>query len=142
MKLTKLIVLFPIPFLLAILVSSVTADPTCSGTGCNGLNPNSTGCDASATTLYQTTNNGAKLELRKSTVCSTYWAKTTNVSGVNKYANATLKYYYYSYSPAPIPNYQYVYSSQRYGTDGAYMNACGQVSNSIIDSMIYSPCVP
>ncbi len=120
MKLTKLIVLFPIPFLLAILVSSVTADPTCSGTGCNGLNPNSTGCDASATTLYQ----------------------TTNVSGVNKYANATLKYYYYSYSPAPIPNYQYVYSSQRYGTDGAYMNACGQVSNSIIDSMIYSPCVP
>lgn len=140
-KIYLLIIFIAAIMVLGIGVLTVEA-ATCFGSGCNGLNPNSTGCDSTAIRLYSTTSNGAFIELRKSTECSTFWARTTNVSGINRYANATLKYYYYTASPAPIGNGEKVYSAQRYSADGAGMYACGMVSNSPINSMVYSPCVP
>ncbi len=128
-------------FLLTIQFSLVYA-ATCSGTACNGLSPNSTGCDQSAVPVSATTSNGAYIELRKSTECSTYWARTKNVSGSSKYTNATLKYYYYTASPAPIANGLAVYSPQRYSTSSSGMAACGMVSSSPVGAMVYSPCVP
>ena len=140
-KAISVLVMGILAFLLLSTVFVVRA-ATCSGTGCDGLNPNTTGCDATAQNVHSTTSNGARIELRRSSECSTYWARTTNVSGVSKYANATLKYYYFTASPATIANNQLVYSPQKYSSNGAGMAACGQVSDSYLGSMIYSPCVP
>lgn len=82
-------------FLIGILAASnwiyslrVAQAATCSGNACSGQNPNSTGCDANASTiaqLYVSVPNGGGtyyyelVEVRKSNICTTKWAKTTNL---------------------------------------------------------------
>lgn len=81
-------------FPLANFVGSAMA--ACSGTGCNGLFPNSSGCDTNGTQsiLAQILPASAQVDLRYSSGCKTVWARTTNVDypyGRSFYLNATLK---------------------------------------------------
>jgi hypothetical protein len=101
---------------------------SCSGTGCNGKYASSTGCDG-ATTVKTAFIPRGTVELRKSSTCSTFWARTTNTGGASYYVNASLAYYYFTNSGAPIANGQGVYSYQRYGISG--FKACGGVENFI-----------
>jgi len=64
---------------------------SCSGVGCNGLNPDSTGCSVSSASTALTVNAGYgdwNLELRKSAGCNTYWARVRNYHHVG-YVGAT-----------------------------------------------------
>lgn len=61
---------------------------TCSGSGCNGKSPQTTGCAADGTTLRSNTirdsDTGAaigRVELRSSAVCKTRWSRTTSYIG-------------------------------------------------------------
>ena len=114
---------------------------TCSGSGCNNTNPNSTGCDVGATTVSSIYPASSRVDLRSSSTCATKWAKTTNTDSLNRsfYANATLKNYYYTHSPAPIAKNLSVYSNQRYNITG---QACGYVGPSLINFAVSSPCTP
>lgn len=53
----------------------------CSKGGCNGLDPNVTGCDLNAKTLSTRNFAQGKLELRYSNTCETKWAKVTRNDG-------------------------------------------------------------
>jgi Protein of unknown function (DUF2690) len=74
--------------LLLALTPSVALGVTCSGSGCNGTSPETTGCAASASTLAShqiydryTGANIGYVELRGSSVCKTRWARTTSRIG-------------------------------------------------------------
>lgn len=153
----KLVVILFVTILLVI-VSSFTFSSsvfaaTCTGSGCNGLNPHTTGCDASATTVRVIYPASSRVELRKSLIsqCSTYWARTRNTDDVLKrsfYANATLwypvggyLYYYTTSSPAPIAYLQVVYTLQRYySAFPPGLKACGYVGPGYISGPVGSPC--
>jgi len=130
----------------ASLTMSLPAKPvfaaSCSGSGCNDTNPNSTGCDASGvTTVAYEYPASSYIELRQSSICNTQWAKTTNTDGPNRYffLNATLKNHYYTASAYSLPVGAYVYSHQRYGTS---YKACGYASFNYIGGLVSSPCTP
>ena len=53
----------------------------CSGTGCNGQNPVTTGCDAGAYTVQTAVFSNSYVELRYSPTCGTNWARTTSKVG-------------------------------------------------------------
>ncbi|MCL2585276.1 MAG: YjfA family protein [Streptosporangiales bacterium] len=62
--------------------SAATTTASCSGNGCDGRNPNSTGCSATAITAEEVevvdSSSGAddgELQLRYSTACRTTWAR-------------------------------------------------------------------
>lgn len=69
----------------------------CSGSGCNGLNPNTMGCGADAVTsgsvkiLSDGGANQSFVETRKSSACDAKWARATNKSGGARYAAASLR---------------------------------------------------
>src|SRR3989304_10601806 len=61
---------------------------TCSGSGCEALNPNSTGCDSGASTLRSFTGTGYKDEFRQAgagTGGNTKWTRTQNTSPISSY---------------------------------------------------------
>lgn len=51
--------------------------PSCSGTGCNGLDPYKTSCRKDAKTVAKIYGQGVKLELRWSPSCQSNWARAT-----------------------------------------------------------------
>jgi hypothetical protein len=105
----------------------------CNGTACNNTDPQSTGCSASAATVRTKypASGLARVELRFSDACQTRWARTYNISSLNYYANATLRYWYYkALYIAPGIN---VYSNQRYGSG---YQGCGDVAGSPMNYLI------
>lgn len=73
----------------------VVSEELCTGTGCNGQDPNYTGCDQGATTLakadirYGSTVIG-RVDLRYSSACGAKWARTvTDSYFASRYPNAT-----------------------------------------------------
>lgn len=114
----------------------------CWKEACNNTDPHAMGCDVHATTVAAGTFGDAYLQLRRSYDCGsyTYWARTSNVGGVQRYLNATLKYYYWSASPGVT--WGPIYTNQRYSASGG-MNACGWASaTGPLNCLWYSPCVP
>lgn len=113
-----------------VLAFALLAIPTgyvyaCSGNGCNGTWPDTTGCASDAYTVRQKWPYGnpgpVKLELRRSDFCSTFWARSWNYSGFTYYVNATLKNYYWNQRHSPTNDS--TFSPQRFGTSG--FQACG-----------------
>jgi hypothetical protein len=54
---------------------------TCSGSGCEGKNPQTTGCSTDAITAYSTAIPNGKVELRWSQTCETFWSRVTSWIG-------------------------------------------------------------
>jgi len=54
---------------------------TCSGNGCNGLNPATTGCSADAYTVQTAVFSNSYVELRYSPTCGTNWGRVTSKVG-------------------------------------------------------------
>ena len=54
---------------------------TCSGNGCNGLNPVTTGCSAGAYTVQTAVFSNSYVELRYSPTCGTNWGRVTSKVG-------------------------------------------------------------
>ena len=54
---------------------------TCSGNGCNGQNPQSTGCAANAFTVRRVDFSNSFVELRYSPKCGTKWGRVTSKVG-------------------------------------------------------------
>jgi hypothetical protein len=129
----------------AIIVSSVgivtmnsipASAATCSGYGCDGLDPNAAGCsdganDTASTYLYSA--NGSVvglLELRYSPSCGTNWSRVTSYIGVhNLYARVTRESDGGGY--ADVGNYQVIWSNMVYAYN---ITACAtgavlQISN-------------
>ena len=56
---------------------------TCSGNGCNGLDPQPTGCSATAYTVRTVTFSDAFVDLRYSRTCQTNWGRVRSRKGAN-----------------------------------------------------------
>ena len=54
---------------------------TCSGEGCDGLNPATTGCSADAYTVQTAVFSNSFVELRYSPTCGTNWGRVTSKVG-------------------------------------------------------------
>ena len=54
---------------------------TCSGNGCNGLNPETTGCGADAYTVQTAVFSNTSVELRYSRRCGANWGRVTSRVG-------------------------------------------------------------
>ena len=54
---------------------------TCSGSGCEGKNPQTTGCSADAVTAASAAIPDGKVELRWSQTCLTFWSRVTSWIG-------------------------------------------------------------
>jgi hypothetical protein len=109
---------------------------SCSGSSCDGLNPDSAGCSTGAYTsgTYKTLpDNSSRVETRVNTSCNAKWARVTNYSGAYRYAAGSVRYgcanYCYSRSvssPGTIANNAAVYTSMiAYSTTPT--RSCGKV---------------
>ncbi len=58
-----------------------SAKVTCSGNGCNGKSPATTGCETGAYTVQTAVFSNSYVELRYSPTCGTNWARTTSKVG-------------------------------------------------------------
>lgn len=116
-------------------IVAVTSTPaqaaTCSGYGCDGLDPNATGCSAGAndtasTYLYNASGSVVGLpELRYSSTCGTNWTRVTSYVGVRGlYARVTRESDGRSY--ADVGNYQVIWSNMVYA-DGITACATGEI---------------
>ena len=118
----------------------------CSGTGCNGLFPDTSGCSTSGTQsiLAQILPASSRVDLRYSGGCKTVWARTTNADyGRSMYLNATLKTYYTISSPGAVAVNQTVFTQQRYVPSlPTSIKACGKASLSYITGPVTTPCTP
>jgi hypothetical protein len=138
-------------FLTVVLASSYVPTvlaATCSGHGCDGLDPHSTGCDASARSLY--TNYAAPTQVDMRTgFCSTKWVRTTNIGSQSYYAAASFFYSSYNCDLPCEPSYnistsypigvlQYVYTAQYFSNVDLW--GCGLVQSSPISLPTYSNC--
>jgi len=116
---------------------------TCSGSGCEALNPNSTGCDSGASTLRSFTGTGYKVELRQAgagTGCNTKWTRTQNTSSISLYAGARYWVHaHYLSSPAPISPLARIYTHMHWPANETYMY-CGKTNTSPIGQPMTSPC--
>lgn len=110
----------------------------CSGSGCNGTDPHATDCDDTATTITSHSISYGYTQIRKSTECTTYWARTYHTSSTSHYANSTLKYYYWIGSLSPIGQYQSMYTSQRYAGSG--YEGCGYLGDTKTTSYYPENC--
>lgn len=113
---------------------------SCVHLSCEDLNPNTMGCGADAVTsgsvkiLADGGNNQSFVETRKSSACDAKWARTTNKSGGNRYAAASLRYGCQNYcsnksvrSPAAIANNTTVYTVM-HAFVATPTRSCGAVS--------------
>lgn len=150
MRKIRLSLLVLISFLAITAGMAFTVSASCSGSGCNGLDPHTTHCDQQAVKWeYQYISNGL-VELRFSMSCNTLWGRTTNQNGWH-YTQSTLAYWmwwegyntylYYRNSPAKIGPGDVVYTAQYYDPipESAW-NACGNLSNYYISSPVLYPC--
>lgn len=99
--------------------STLAHAATCSGYGCDGLDPNATGCstganDTASTYLYNASGSiVGLLELRYSPTCGTNWSRVTSYVGIhNLYARVTRQSDGRSY--ADVGNYQIIWSNMVY----------------------------
>lgn len=124
---------FSIRFLLALIVLSSfmiqvpvsTYAATCSGTGCNGKDPQSSGCASGATTVATAYFTGGYVELRWSATCQTNWARVVSTSG-NKYLKAYIVQQNVGELYASNVYGQSTYSPMKYAPTGQiYIQACG-----------------
>jgi hypothetical protein len=85
------LLLFAVGSVAAVPASPVSA-ASCSGAGCNNLDPSATGCDSGAITVetQNITQNGSsiRVELRWSSTCQTNWSRVTNTSSGFRYMKA------------------------------------------------------
>jgi uncharacterized protein DUF2690 len=109
----------------------------CTGSECTGLNPETMGCGSSSLTGPSFSSDSVVVENRYNITCNAEWARTTNNSGSNRYAAATIRYggIHYNYgtqdvsSPAVIANGQRVYTPM-IGPDSTIDSlSCGSVSS-------------
>lgn len=120
----------------------------CSGGGCTGLNPETLGCGTGALTGPYRVSGGALIENRYNTTCDAEWARTTNQSGSDRYAAATIRYGGALYnqdsqdvsSPGTIADGQRVYTPM-VGPENIDALNCGLVSTTgPIGTPVMSPC--
>lgn len=123
-----------------------SAIAACSGTGCNGLFPNTSGCSSSGTQsiLAQILPASSQVDLRYSGGCKTVWARTTNQDfGRSMYINATLKTFYTVSSGGAVAVGSVVFTQQRYvPSNPTSIKACGKASLSSITGPVTTPCTP
>lgn len=111
----------------------VIAAPLCSGHACDGLNPETMGCGADATTGTSKNLSIGKAEHRISIACDAKWERTRLTSGSSKYAAGSLRYGCQNYcydrsvrSPAKIAVGQQVYTPMQ-GDESIPTRACGKL---------------
>lgn len=121
----------------------------CTGSACTGLNPETMGCGTGSLTGPSFSSGGAVVENRYNTTCNAEWARTTNNSGGNRYAAATIRYggIRYNYgtqdvsSPGVIANGQRVYTPMIGPENTIDSLSCGSVSTTgPIGTPVWSPC--
>ncbi len=103
-----------------------TSHVKCSGNGCNGQNPVTTGCDASAKTIQTAVFNNSYVELRYSPACGTNWGRVTSKVGLT----------YLTIRTQRIDGLTYAYSGGKYAYSFSAMvyapvlqaRACGGVN--------------
>lgn len=150
MKVLYIFCVFMLAFALTIIPKDIAFAASCSGTGCNGTLASSTGCGVNVSTKATSYPASSRLELRRSSDCSTFWTKTTNTDslGRNLWGVATLRPYnsYTLYTGGAVAVGQAVVSYQRYSTASgtAGFNACGYYSlNQITSPAPYTAsCAP
>jgi Protein of unknown function (DUF2690) len=99
---------------------------TCSGDGCDGLNPVVTGCAADAYTVQTAVFSNSNVELRYSPTCGTNWGRVTSKVGA---ANLVIRIQRidgltYTFSGG---NFNFAYSAMVYAPQLA-ARACGGVN--------------
>jgi hypothetical protein len=109
---------------------------SCSGSTCDGLNPDSAGCSTGAYTSGSQKflpGNVGIVETRVNTSCNAKWARVTNYSGAYRYAAGSVRYgcmtYCYSRSvssPGTIANNASVYTSM-IAYSATPTRSCGKV---------------
>ena len=99
---------------------------TCSGEGCDGLNPATTGCSADAYTVQTAVFSNSFVELRYSPTCGTNWGRVTSRVGatflvirIDRSGGLT-----YTFSGG---NFNFAYSAMVYAPKVA-ARACGGVN--------------
>ncbi len=135
------IMLLPIALILALTLSVVFILPasakttsslrpaaTCSGHGCDYLDPIATGCaNGSEYTVYTANISGGRVELRWSPVCQTNWARVTSTIGATCLYGAVQRQ-----SDGATASYSLCGTTSLY-TDMLYSpgpaRACGDVNN-------------
>lgn len=140
-RLRHLAVVLAIAFTFTPALMAVSTEPvaavTCSGFGCDGQYPTTTGCDASGYTvasayIYYLGSGPAKgiVELRASSVCKTRWARVTAYSTPNAqvmseiYRSGVMKYREIDYNVSSSAYGKMVYVGTSYSS-----RACGSVTN-------------
>jgi hypothetical protein len=148
----------PAPTATVTLTSIPTSTPTivptttpvnCYGSTCNGLNPNSMGCDYDAQTysnyrfLYDANNDLiGVVENRFSIGCLSQWERTRNTSGISLYGEGSIRWGGIDYTPFinPVSGHTssiegWVVYTAMYGVDGGLGPSlnCGSLSTSSVD---------
>ena len=115
----------------------------CTVGACEGLDPNSTGCDEGASTVRYFTGTNYRVELRRAatfTECVTKWVRTQNTGSVALYAGA--RYWVHTHlksSPAPIAPLARIYTSMHYPSGDSYYY-CGKTASSYVNQPMGAPC--
>lgn len=121
---------------IAIMPFDSVSAASCSGSGCNGLDPQATGCATGAITVETKTitQNGSsiKVELRWSSTCQTNWSRVTNTSSGSRYMKAYMNQQwvgeiYPAYGSGS--NGAVIWTPMKYAPTGQiYISACGFLS--------------
>ncbi len=126
-------------------IDSLWYSLTCHGSSCNGLNPNTMGCDSDAQTypvfrsLYVNDTKIGEVQNRYSNACLAQWERTRNLSGNSMYAEGSIRWGGIDYSSdmnpinGYVPGDESVYTAM-YATDdgfGPSLN-CGDMATSVV----------
>ena len=100
---------------------------SCSGNGCNGQNPVTSGCDAGAKTIQTAVFSNSYVELRYSPTCGTNWGRVTSKVGPTYLVIRTQRIDGLTYTFAG-GNFNYAFSAMVYAPI-AKARACGGVKS-------------
>ncbi len=100
---------------------------SCSGNGCNGQNPLTSGCDAGAYTVQTAVFSNSFVELRYSPTCGTNWGRVTSKVGPTHLIIRTQRIDGLTYTFAG-GNFKYVFSAMVYAPT-VKARACGGVKS-------------
>ncbi len=103
------------------------AHASCSGTGCNGQDPEKTGCEAGAYTVQTAVFSNSYVELRYSPTCATNWGEVVSKVGPTYLVIRTQRIDGLTYTFAG-GNYNYAFSAMVYAPTAA-ARACGGVKS-------------
>lgn len=147
MKRQLLIVLIAVVFgLLTEIPVTPAAAATCSGSGCNGLNPITTGCTTGAyvvgeTDIYDVFSSDyiGGVQLWWSPTCETAWSYVHS-----EFRAFAVQATVYSTSPSNsyYQNNNYVYTARSpmvYATNVCYTSACGRIEDVGVSGIACSP---